>query len=112
MSGSLEVKLLGEEDIVDMLFPKLTGFWMALQCSHYWEDSNTVNLSTKLELVPISILVVNGDKSRNTRCKRMRKRIFSITTIDLEIKISTDSKEQSMDWMFHTGRISECKSVQ
>jgi len=67
MRGSFEVKLFGEEDVVDMLLPKLTGFEMALQCSQYREDSSMVNPFTKLELVPIGILVINSDKSRDTR---------------------------------------------
>ena len=90
MSGSLEVKLVREKGVLDTLLPEFTLFGMALQCSHYWEDSSSVNLSTKLELVTIGILVINGDKSRDIMGWRMGKGIISITTIDLEDQLITD----------------------
>ena len=38
MGSRLEVEVQGGEDTVDVLFPKATWLWMALQRMQYWQN--------------------------------------------------------------------------
>ena len=102
VSGGSQLKLRREENLVDMFFPKAARFRMALQGMENGEDKGSIQFDSKAVFIPVSIGIINVDKSWSFRRRTVGKCISSIASKDLETFVGSQGKEQPLDVLINT----------
>jgi hypothetical protein len=100
-----EVQGFREEDAVDVMFPETTRFGMALESMTDWKDKGPIELGVKTVFVPFGIWVVNRDKCRKVRRRRMGKSVLGIGTIDEMVMAGGQGKKEALDGLLNSRAI-------
>ena len=95
-----------------MYFPYAARLGMTLQSMEDREDLRPIKHFAKSVLIPFSISIIDGHKSRLLRWRGVCKSISGITPIDLIPHLSRQGKEEPLDRLFHAGGVHRGNSVE
>ena len=107
MSSALETDL--GKDCVDVEFPEASCFRMALEGTLDGQDLVAGKTHAEAGVVPLNEGFIKAKKGRDRGARRVSESVASITTENNEVVGSSESKEQTKDWVLETG--SECLHV-
>ena len=107
----MKIEVGSGENFIDVLFPKMARFWVALEGALDGKGLATVKSDSKAFLIPFGILIVNFDKSRNGRGRGMGECILGIATEKLVIESGGEGKEESLDGLINACRVRLGKST-
>ena len=100
MDCSLEVKLFGTKNLIDMTLINLTTFRMTLKATENRKNARTVYISIVTLRPPFRICIINSHIRWDIRARTMGKSIFDITTVDFVVINSSKGKHRRCTGLF------------
>ena len=106
MGSGLEVQVGRSKDASNVFFPETAGFRMALKSMKNRENKGAIQSFLEVSFVPISILIVDGDKGQGFRRRGVSESILCIASINAVSELCRESKEETLNGLFDTRRVS------
>ena len=96
MDCSLEVKLFGTKNLIDVTLINLSTFRMILKATKNRKNMGTVYILVVTLCPPFRIYIINSHIRWDIRARTMCKSIYDITTVDFVVINSSKDKKESL----------------